>query len=172
MQALRWAVLAAIFIATPAYADPPKSKAETKVEKAGDKVKEATDKVGDKADKAADKADKAAEKAADKADDKADKAKAEIKTDKDTIKKKAKEQKDDLKGKVQKALKGKPMHASLREELKRHARRLARLDRIEALAKDANDEDVLARVKKLIDKENARHDKWMANFDPEKGGAK
>jgi hypothetical protein len=165
MHSFRWAALAAIMIASPAYADPPKGKAAASIEKVGDKAKEATNKAGDKADKAADKA-------GDKADDKADKAKADIKTDKAEIKKKSKDQKDELKGKVQKALKGKPMHASLREELKRHARRLARLDRIEALAKSANDDDALARVKKLISKENDRHDKWMSNFDPEKGSGK
>ena len=70
------------------------------------------------------------------------------------------------------ALKGKAMHPSLKEELKRHARRLARLDRVEAIAKDSKDDDSLARVKKLIEKENARHDKWMSGFDPEKGGGK
>ena len=165
------AIIIALAIASPALADQPKTpppaakSAEAKVEKAGDKAKEG-------AEKAADKADKAADKGKDKAEGAKDEAKAELKSDKEAVKKKAKEERVELKGKVDKALKGKAMHPSLKEELKRHARRLARLDRVEAIAKDAKDDDTLARVKKLVDKENDRHDKWMANFDPTKGGAK
>lgn len=172
MHSLKWsaAFVAALAFASPALADQPAkpaaaAKAEAKVEKAGDKAKEG-------ADKAADKADKAADKGKDKAEAAKDEAKAEVKADKEATKKKAKEDRDALKGKVQKALKGKAMHPSLKEELKRHARRLARLERIEALAKDSKDDDAEGRVKKLIEKENARHEKWMSNFDPEKGGGK
>jgi hypothetical protein len=163
------AIIIALAVASPALADQPKppaaAKAEGKIEKAGDKAKEGAEKAGDKADKAIEKGKDAGASAKDE-------AKADLKSDKEATKKKAKEERDELKGKASKALKGKAMHPSLKEELKRHARRLARLDRVEAIAKDAKDDDSLARVKKLVEKENARHDKWMSNFDPTKGGGK
>ena len=87
----------------------------------------------------------------------------------------AKDEKASLRAKVQAALKGQPMTQALREEIKHHARRLARLDRVKAIAEDERDEVAVARATKLIAKENARHDKWMANFDAksgDKGGAK
>lgn len=171
----------ALAIASPAFAEPPK-KPDDSAAKTADKAVKAADKAGDKA---GDKAAKAGEKADDKAkgdkpkddkakDDKADdKAKGEgPKSDKAEVKKKAKEDRDALKAKVEKKLAGKPAPAALKQELKRHARRLARLERIQALATDAKDDDALARVKKLIDKENERHDKWMDKFDPSKEAAK
>lgn len=71
-----------------------------------------------------------------------------------------------------------PMDDVMREELKRHARRTARLERIKALATEAKDKDAIDRASKLLDKESARHDKWMTNFaataanvaDPKAGG--
>jgi hypothetical protein len=164
MHSLRWAVLMALVITTPAYADPPKSNTAAKVENKADKAK---DKI-DKADKAKDKIDDKADKAKDKIDDKAEPPKV----DKEAVKKKAKEERDELKGKVQKALKGKPMHAALKQELRRHAQRLARLERIQELAKAGKDDDTADKAKKLIEKENDRHEKWMSKFDPSKEGAK
>jgi len=177
MLKLSAVIAIALAVASPALADQPgkpaqpapAAKAEAKAEKAGDKAKEGAEKAGDKAKDAGDKAKDAGDKAKDKAEGAKDEAKAEVKADKEATKKKAKDDRDALKGKVQKALKGKAMHPSLKEELKR---RLARLERVEALAKDSKDDDAADRVKKLIAKENARHEKWMSNFDPEKGGGK
>ncbi len=67
------------------------------------------------------------------------------------------------------------MAAALREELRRHARRLARLERVKDVAEDEKDTATVERVGKLIQKENARHQKWMENFRAkaaDKGGAK
>ncbi len=96
---------------------------------------------------------------------------------KETRKAKAKEVRAEVKKKVEAALKGKPMATAMREELQRHARRLARLDRAKSVATDAKDTDTATRVDKLIEKENARHDKWMAGYDAkaaagDKAGAK
>ena len=54
-----------------------------------------------------------------------------------------------------------PMDDAMRAELKRHARRVARLERIKALATEAKDTAIADRASKLLDKENARHDKWL-----------
>lgn len=176
MISVKWgaAIVMALAVTSPALADQPKppaaAKAEAKADKAADKAKEGEGKAADKADKAADKAKEGKDKADGGKDD--DKAAEPAKSDKDAVKKKAKEDRDELKGKVQKALKGKAMHPSLKEELKRHARRLARLERIQAVATASKDDDTIDRVKKLIEKENARHEKWMSKFDPEKGGGK
>jgi len=53
-----------------------------------------------------------------------------------------------------------PMPA-LREELRRHARRLARLARVRELADTAKDADTVTRADKLIDREQERHARWM-----------
>jgi hypothetical protein len=89
---------------------------------------------------------------------------------KETRKAKAKEVRAEVKKKVEAALKGKPFAAPMREELQRHARRLARLDRAKSVAAEANDTETVTRVDKLIEKENARHDKWMASFDAKAAG--
>lgn len=90
---------------------------------------------------------------------------------KEARKAKAKDVRADVKKKVEAALKGKPLVAPMREELQRHARRLARLDRAKTVATEANDTETVTRVDKLIEKENARHDKWMAGFDAKAAGA-
>jgi hypothetical protein len=85
----------------------------------------------------------------------------------------------EVKKQVEAALKGKPMEAGMKEELKRHAQRTARLERAKSVADEAKDADTVARVDKLIEKENARHDKWLAGYaakammgDKDKAGAK
>jgi hypothetical protein len=52
-------------------------------------------------------------------------------------------------------------HPAVRAELKVHAWRMARLDRVRELAAAEDKTDVVARVDKLIAKEEARHDKHM-----------
>jgi len=51
--------------------------------------------------------------------------------------------------------------AALREEMRRHARRIARLARVREMAETHKDADSLPRVDKLIDRENERHERWM-----------
>ena len=50
---------------------------------------------------------------------------------------------------------------ALREELRRHARRLARLARVRELADAAKDADTVTRADKLIEREQERHERWM-----------
>lgn len=105
--------------------------------------------------KAADKAEKKAEKVEDKAEKKADKA--EDKADRGA--KKAKEH-EALKEKLKAKLKGAP-DAAMKEELRRHAERIAKLERIKAVADGEKDAATSTKATALMDKENARHDKWM-----------
>jgi hypothetical protein len=98
---------------------------------------------------------------------------------KEARKAKIKDARAEIKKKVEAALKGQPMAAAMKEELKRHARRLARLERAKSVADEAKDTDTVSRVDKLIEKENARHDKWMTGYnakaaggDKDKAGAK
>lgn len=46
--------------------------------------------------------------------------------------------------------------------------------RVKEVAVAEKDEDAQKRADELLKKENARHDKWMANYDgkSDKGGAK
>jgi hypothetical protein len=50
---------------------------------------------------------------------------------------------------------------AVREELRRHAQRIARLQRIRIVATEQNDRDSVARVDKLVARENARHEKRL-----------
>ena len=81
---------------------------------------------------------------------------------------------DRLRKALQATLKDKPMSAAYKQELKRHARRLARLERILELAAEAEDDETLERVEKLLARENARHGKWMRKHaaNPGKGAEK
>jgi len=67
------------------------------------------------------------------------------------------------KAKLATMLKG-PMDSAVKEELRRHAERSARIARIKSLADSATpkDADASDRATKLQAKEDARHDKWMA----------
>src|SRR5262245_55420384 len=73
-----------------------------------------------------------------------------------------KTQQEAERAKIADRLHGQPMSEAIKEEMSRHARRLARLERIKALATEAKDTAVVDRVNKLIEKENARHDKFAA----------
>lgn len=63
-----------------------------------------------------------------------------------------------------------PMDEATKQELRRHAERLARLERINALALEAKDTDAIDRAAKLTAKENARHDKWMTKLSASPAG--
>ena len=147
-------VAAATLLATGAYAQNNNASPQGKAN-AADKAAGAGDKAGDKAEKKAEKADDKAEKKADKADDKGKSEGAGG----DRASKKAKEH-EALKEKLKGKLKG-PMDESVKQELRRHAERLAKLERIKAVATTEKDTANADKATSLITKENARHDKWM-----------
>ena len=53
---------------------------------------------------------------------------------------------------------------ALRNELRAHAWRLARLTRLQSLAEAENNDAVIARIEALLAKENARHERRMAEL--------
>ena len=84
----------------------------------------------------------------------------------------AKNQRNALRDKVTGMLKGAPMDIALKQELTTHARRIARLERAKKLAADRKDQAGGERAAKLIEIENARHEKWLSGFDAAKGAPK
>jgi hypothetical protein len=187
----------ALFLASVAVAEPPDAPASHGPDavKQGDATKTASkdkpvanDAKGDKpVDAKADKGSKPVDKA-DPAKADADKAKtadvnakptdapdpAAIAAKKAEREARARTQRDALRPAVMQALKGAAMTDTLRQELKRHAQSLARLERIEQLAVEAKDDPSVERSRALLVKENTRHDTWMKGFDPnaQKVGAK
>lgn len=121
--------------------------------------------AADKADKAGDKAEKKAEKAADKAEDKAKSAERAG----DRAARKQKEH-DAQRDKLKAMLKG-PMDDGMKQELRRHAERLAKLERIKAVATTEKDTATVDKATSLIAKENVRHDKWMEKKAANPAGA-
>ncbi len=96
-----------------------------------------------------------------KADEKkADEKKGDEKKGNEHAAKKAK-QHEEQKAKLAALLKTAPDDA-IRQELRRHAERVARLERIKTVASEAKDNDSAERANKLLAKENERHDKWMS----------
>ncbi|MFZ5895682.1 MAG: hypothetical protein ACOY0T_31785 [Myxococcota bacterium] len=51
--------------------------------------------------------------------------------------------------------------SGLGEEMRRHARRVARIQRAREVAEQAKDADAVARADKLLEKENQRHERWI-----------
>jgi hypothetical protein len=57
-----------------------------------------------------------------------------------------------------------PMTDALKQELRHHAQRVAKLERIRNVATEAKDTATVTRATKLLDKENARYEKWLASL--------
>jgi hypothetical protein len=76
-----------------------------------------------------------------------------------------KNQQDLERTKIKAALRGRAMDQAMKQELEHHARRIARLERIKAVAVEAKDTATIERVNKLIELENARHDRVTSHFD-------
>jgi hypothetical protein len=137
-------VSAAMLLASTASAEPAgpqgKSHGSDDGKKAGAKPDEKADKKGD--------------------DKKGDDKKGDDKGKSGEHASRVAKQHEDQKAKLQSMLKG-PMDAPVKEELRRHAERVARIERIKVVATEAKDTDATDRAGKLLGKENARHDKWM-----------
>lgn len=157
-------ISAASLVVTGAAADSPKSEGQGQgkghaAEPAKNAGAPGAAKAEDKKDNKADPAAKADDKA--KPDDKAkgkDDARGNSAADREARKAK---QHDEQREKLKAMLKNAPDDA-IKQELRRHAERTARLERIKSLATDAKDKDTLERAAKLIEKEDARHEKWMS----------
>ena len=57
-----------------------------------------------------------------------------------------------------------PLTDAMKQDLRQHAERVAKLERIRALALDAKDVVTADRANKLLDKENARYEKWIGSL--------
>jgi hypothetical protein len=137
-------ISAAVLAVSGAYAQSSNASATGKANAAEAAKGAGKADKGEKADKA-DKGDK-------KEEAKVDPAERETR--------KAKEH-DAQKEKLRGLLKA-PVDEPLKQELRRHAERLARLERIKTVATQAKDTDSVDKVTKLLTKENERHDKWMS----------
>jgi hypothetical protein len=142
-------IAAATLVATGANADDAQGQ-PTGAEKAAEKAADKAGKAMDKAEKAADKAEKAGDMAAKAVEDRAAR--------------RAKEH-DAQREKLSAAWKG-PVSDALRQELRRHAERLARLERIKAIAETQKDKESVEKATKLFAKENERHEKWLSSNVP------
>ncbi len=121
---------------------------------AGGKAEAKAEKAEAKAEKAEAKAEKNAAGLADKADKKDD-AKPSDRAARRAAQHEA--QKEKLRGMLKA-----PMDEAQKQELRRHAERVAKLERIKALAVESKDKDIAEKAGKLLDKENARHEKFLA----------
>jgi hypothetical protein len=177
--------LSALLLAAPARSQAAQASpvAQSKAAEPAKKIADPGAKPDPKTDKPAGKADEKAGKPEDKpgkADEKADPTMNAVqKKEPDEAKLKdrlqrRKTQEDAERAKIMATLKGQPMGEALRQEMTRHARRLARLERIKTVATDAKDNATVLRATKLIAMENERHDKFTTNADSkdDKAGAK
>ena len=149
--------VASALLAAPAAADPPAGR-PTPVKDAKEAGKDAKDKVKDARKDAKDAKDDDAKKEA--KDDVKD-AKKELREARQKLRDTRKERRKDIvKGATDKwgDLVKKP---KVRAELSLHARRTARINHMESVAKENDKAQLLERITKLREKENARHEKRM-----------
>jgi hypothetical protein len=52
----------------------------------------------------------------------------------------------------------------MKQDLRQHAERVAKLERIRSVALDAKDTATVDRANKLLEKENAHYEKWMSGL--------
>ncbi len=63
---------------------------------------------------------------------------------------------------MQKTLKKRPMDDALKQEMQRHAERVARLERVQKLAEQSSDSAIAERAKKLLEQEKLRHATYLS----------
>jgi hypothetical protein len=76
----------------------------------------------------------------------------------------ARDRKKALRKSMNKWLKGGPITPEVREELRTHAHRVARLLRVQELAANRGDYDTVKRVERLVTRENSRHERFLRDF--------
>jgi hypothetical protein len=177
--------LSALLLVSPAHAQAPQAapaaqgkaaEPAKKVADPGAKPNPNADKPGkpeDKPGKPEDKPGKADEKGTTPIVNAVQKSDGDQAKLKDRLERRKTEE-DAERQKIIAVTKGQPMSEALRQEMTRHARRLARLERIKTVATEAKDSVIVLRVTKLIAMENERHDKFTTNAESkdDKAGAK
>jgi hypothetical protein len=151
-------------VATPALADDAKGGPH----KDHPKAEEAKAKAEEKKEEAKEKVDAAKDAAKDKVEEAKDKVDADLKDLKDDWKKKRaewvekrKERRDQVKDELKKKYGDELKAPAVKEELKHHARRVARLERIIFLAEATDKKKVVEKAQEALKKENERHEKHM-----------
>jgi hypothetical protein len=142
-------------------------KAEEKTEKAEEKAEKAEEKAEEKTEKAAEKVAVKAKETAKVEEKTADlgalgeKIRARVQERRKTRDARRAKSRDQLKGRWKALLDS----AQARAELRRHARRMARLEYIKELAESENKTKVVERADKLLTMETGRHERRMAEID-------
>lgn len=156
------AISAASLLATTAYAQSPNANPHATAQGQGKAVEPTKTAAPGPGEKAGQKVDNAADKAGDKAKDLKDKAGEKVDSAKDSVDRTTRKAKqhEEQKAKLGAMLKG-PMDEATKQELRRHAERLAKIERIKSLAETSKDNDSAERAAKLMTKETTRHDTWM-----------
>ena len=67
-----------------------------------------------------------------------------------------------LRHRLHRILKGKPIRPAVRNELKAHYRRTAHLNRLKEVAAEKENDEAIERIDTLLQKEQARHDAFLA----------
>jgi len=155
-------------------AKPPAPGAHPAHPVAKERLEEAKERAKERRDEAKERRDEAKEKREDRRDE-AKERREEKREDADERREKRQERRrahvEDLRKRWGDSL----VHPALRAELKVHARRIARLNHMRRLAEKAEKPKVVERIDKLIEKENARHQKHMDTLKSQaagEGGAK
>lgn len=67
-----------------------------------------------------------------------------------------------LKRRLHRQLNGRPLTAAVKNELKIHAHRVARLNRLKVVAAEKENDEAVARIDELLEKERNRHEGWFS----------
>ena len=129
-----------------------------------DKAKELRDKAHDAAKELRDKAEEHREEAKEKREQRRDAAKEEREEGRETAEQRSEKRKQRRRAHVEELRSrwGDSLaQPAVRAELKVHARRIARLNQLRKLAEQEHKDKLIERIDKLIEKENARHQKHM-----------
>lgn len=151
-----------------AKAEEMKEKAQEKREEAKEKREEAQEKRAEKREEAQEKREEAQEKRQEARKDRRAELKDEWKAKRDEWQGKRKERREERRAEIEKkwgeAAKGAPMRA----ELRIHAMRVARIERVAFVAEANGNTKLAEQAKALLEKENARHQKRMEALSKEK----
>ena len=166
------AVTASAAAGEPAGKGPVKKAAEARKD-ASDKLKEKREELKEelkeKREAAKDAKDEAKEDVKE-AKKEVDEARKELKEAWGKLRETRKDRRQARREELKKTWGDLPKHPAVKNELKLHAWRMARLKRIRAIADSEGKKDTVARVDKLMEKEKQRHQKRMDHLKS-KGGA-
>jgi hypothetical protein len=137
---------------------------EERREKREEKREEAKEKVAEKREEAAEKREERQEERAERRDE----LKEEWKKKRDEWRDKRKERREARRAELEKKWGDLTKSAAARAEMRIHAQRVARIERIAFIAEANEKADLATKAKELLAKENERHQKRMETLSKEK----